>query len=170
MRFRYLVPNLPLMAKRWKLMNKQHFQVSPRSLSLFNLWRLAHHRQTFRFPRWRTFVSSEVCPLPPESSTLSQPKFMFIAAQAPPRPEDPLPPSTSIIDCSKLLCDTVCDSATGLVTAPVHVHHYVELLWPWCLDNSRQAVYTHLVTSSSSYPSNLGKKRGGIASNSSVTL
>jgi hypothetical protein len=30
-----LVPNLPLLLKRWKLTNKQRFQVSPRSLSLF---------------------------------------------------------------------------------------------------------------------------------------
>jgi hypothetical protein len=49
---------------------------------------------------------------------------MLFGAQALPRPEDPrlsamalatLPPSSSIIDCSKLLCDTVRDSATGSV-------------------------------------------------------
>jgi hypothetical protein len=72
----------------------------------------------------RKHVSSEVCPLPPESPSLSQPKFMLFGAQAPPRPEDPhlsakalaaLPPSLSVIDCCKLLCDTVRDSATGSV-------------------------------------------------------
>jgi hypothetical protein len=56
--------------------------------------------------------------------SLSQPKFMLFGAHAPPRPEVPrlsakalaaLPPSLSVIDCSKLLCDTVCDSATGSI-------------------------------------------------------
>jgi hypothetical protein len=37
----------------------------------------------------RKHVPSEVCPLPPESPSLSQPKFMLFGAQAPPRPEDP---------------------------------------------------------------------------------
>jgi hypothetical protein len=72
----------------------------------------------------RKHVTTEVCPLPPESPSLSQPKFMLFGAQAPPRPEDPslsanalaaLPASPSFIDCSKLLCNTVHDSATGSV-------------------------------------------------------
>jgi hypothetical protein len=55
-------------------------------------------------------VTTEVCPLPPDSPSLSQPKFMLFGAQAPPRLEDPrlstkalvaLPPSPSIIDCCK---------------------------------------------------------------------
>jgi hypothetical protein len=29
----------------------------------------------------------------------------------------------------------------GVGRAPVHVHHYVGLLRPWCLDNSWQAFY-----------------------------
>jgi hypothetical protein len=72
----------------------------------------------------RKHVTSEVCPLLPERPSLSQPKFMLFGAQAPPRPEDPrlsakalvaLPPSSSVIDCSKLLCNTVSDSATWSV-------------------------------------------------------
>jgi hypothetical protein len=72
----------------------------------------------------RKHVTTEVCPLSPDSPSLSQPKFMSFGAQAPPRPEDPrlsakalvaLPPSPSVIDCCKLLCNTVGDSATGLV-------------------------------------------------------
>jgi hypothetical protein len=48
----------------------------------------------------------------------------LVLMQAPPRLEDPrlsakalvaLPPSPSVIDCCKLLCDTVGDSATGSV-------------------------------------------------------
>jgi hypothetical protein len=73
---------------------------------------------------FRKHFTTEVCPLPSEKPSLSQPKFMLFGAQAPPRPEDPrlsakalvaLPPSPSVIDCSKLLCNTVHDSATGLV-------------------------------------------------------
>jgi hypothetical protein len=69
----------------------------------------------------RKHVNTEVCPLLPESPSLSHPKFMLFGAQAPPRPEDPhlsakalmaLPPSPSVIDCCKLLRDTVGDSAT----------------------------------------------------------
>jgi hypothetical protein len=67
----------------------------------------------------RKHVSSEVCPLPPESPSLSQPKFVLFGAQAPPRllakALVALPPSLSIVDCSKLLCNTVRDSATGSV-------------------------------------------------------
>jgi hypothetical protein len=56
--------------------------------------------------------------------SLIHPKFMLFGAQAPPRPEDPrlstkalvaLPSSPSVIDCCKLLCNTVSDSATGSV-------------------------------------------------------
>jgi hypothetical protein len=66
----------------------------------------------------------QVCPLPPESPYLSHPKLMLFGAQSPPRPEDPrlsakalsaLPPSPSVIDCCKLLCDRVEDSMTGSV-------------------------------------------------------
>jgi hypothetical protein len=72
----------------------------------------------------RKHVNTEVCPLPPESPSLSHPKFMIFGALAPPRPEDPrlsskalaaLPPSPSIIDCCKLLSNTVSDSTTGSV-------------------------------------------------------
>jgi hypothetical protein len=72
----------------------------------------------------RKHVTTEVCLLPPESPSLSQPKFMSFGAQTPPRTEDPrlsakallaLPPSTSVIDCCKLLCNTVSDSASGSV-------------------------------------------------------
>jgi hypothetical protein len=69
----------------------------------------------------RKHVSSEVFPLGPESHTLSQSKFMLFGAQAPPRPEDPhlsanaLAALPSVVDCSKLLCNTVRDSATGSV-------------------------------------------------------
>jgi hypothetical protein len=82
----------------------------------------------------RKHVTTAVCRLPPESPSLSQPKFMLFGAWAPPRPEDPrlsakalvaLPPSLSIIDCSKLLCNTVGD---GVGRAPAHVHHYVRLV------------------------------------------
>jgi hypothetical protein len=75
----------------------------------------------FRALVWK-HVSTEVCSQPPESTSLSQPKFMLFGAQAPARPEDPtlsakvlaaLPPSPSVIDCSKLLCDTVRDSTAG---------------------------------------------------------
>jgi hypothetical protein len=68
-------------------------------------------------------VTPEVSPLPLESPSLSH-KFMLFGAQAPPRPDDPhlsakalmaLPPSPSIIDCCKLLGNTVRDSATGSV-------------------------------------------------------
>jgi hypothetical protein len=57
-------------------------------------------------------VNVEVCPLPPE--------IPFFGALAPPKPEDPLlsakalaalPPSPSVVDCCKLLCSTVSDSA-----------------------------------------------------------
>jgi hypothetical protein len=37
----------------------------------------------------RKHVSSEVCPPPPESPSLSQPKFMLFGAQTPLMPEDP---------------------------------------------------------------------------------
>jgi hypothetical protein len=37
----------------------------------------------------RKHASTEVCPLPPESPSLSQPKYMLFGAQAPPRPDDP---------------------------------------------------------------------------------
>jgi hypothetical protein len=59
----------------------------------------------FRALVWK-HVSSEVCRLPPESPSLSQPKFMLFGAQAPPRLEDPrlsakalaaLPPSPSTV-------------------------------------------------------------------------
>jgi hypothetical protein len=72
----------------------------------------------------RKHVNTVVCPLPPESPSLSHPKFMLFGALVPPMPEDPrlsakalaaLPPSPSVIDCCKLLCDTVGDSATGSV-------------------------------------------------------
>jgi hypothetical protein len=72
----------------------------------------------------RKHVTTEICPQPPESPTLNQPKFMLFGAQALPWPEDPrlsskafvaLPPSPSVINCSKLLCNTVRDSATGSV-------------------------------------------------------
>jgi hypothetical protein len=59
MRFRNLVPNLFLLRKRWKLLNKQHY-LTPRSLSLLNLWRLAPLRQTYRFPRWCVLSYCEI--------------------------------------------------------------------------------------------------------------
>jgi hypothetical protein len=77
----------------------------------------------FRALIWK-HVNTEVFPLPPESHSLSQPKFMIFGALAPPRPEYPrlsskalaaLPPSPSVIDCCKLLSNTVSDSTTGSV-------------------------------------------------------
>jgi hypothetical protein len=72
----------------------------------------------------RKHVAKEVCPLPPQSPSLSQPKIMLFGSTAPPVPDDPrlsikalaaLPPSPSVIDCAKLLDHTVRDAATGSV-------------------------------------------------------
>jgi hypothetical protein len=69
-------------------------------------------------------VSSEVCPLPPESPSLSQPKFMLFGAPSAEARKSlvfqlrPLPlshPSPSVVDFSKLLCNTVRDSTTGSI-------------------------------------------------------
>jgi hypothetical protein len=87
----------------------------------------------------RKHVSSEVCPILPESPSLTQPKFMLFGAQAPPRPEDPhlsakalaaLPPSPSVVDCSRLLCNTVRDSATGSVGHQCTLADLVLGQWP----------------------------------------
>jgi hypothetical protein len=56
-RFRNLVPNLFLLRRKWKSLNKQHCLI-PRPLSLLNLCRQAPLRQTYRFPRWCIFVRS----------------------------------------------------------------------------------------------------------------
>jgi hypothetical protein len=128
----------------------------PQVAFLLNLWRLVPVRQTYRFLRWRISVrsSGNMLSLPPESPS-SQPKFMLFGAQAPPRPEDPrlstkalvaLPPS---LQHSQWLSDGVGRAPAhvhGVGRAPAHVHHYIGLLWPWCLENTWEAVYTCLAS------------------------
>jgi hypothetical protein len=62
----------------------QHLETSTSTANLL-VSEMAYFRALIR-----KHVTTEVCLLPPESPSLSQPKFMSFGTQALPRPEDPL--------------------------------------------------------------------------------
>jgi hypothetical protein len=115
------VPNLFPLLRIWKMLSKQH-RLIPMPLSLLDSWRPAPWRQTYRFPRLRIFVRW--------SGNMSILRFAPYRRRAPPwaipnlcylvlwlhqglkilvfpaKALAALPPSPSVIDCCKLLCNT----------------------------------------------------------------
>jgi hypothetical protein len=57
----------------------------------------------------RKHVTTEVCPLPPESPSLRQPKFMLFGAQATPRPEDPRLSAKALVALPPARCKTLSE-------------------------------------------------------------
>jgi hypothetical protein len=82
--FRNLVPNLLPLTRLWKLLSKQHYPQTVVPPQLLETSTSAANPQVSEMAYFRALirkhVNAEVCPLPPESPSLSHPKFMLFGA------------------------------------------------------------------------------------------